>query len=117
MLVLGLDWADPRRPGGDAGVRTLAVPHNRESPSIDMHGVKRDRDKIHWCILNHLTQSFMGVRTLNLGDYVFLYTGRGNLGAKSADKIYSMSRYPLMYNNGCQICYIQYQIYLCEYKF
>ena len=44
-------------------------------PSIDMHGVKRDLDKIYWCILNHLTQSSMGARTLNPGDSVFLYTG------------------------------------------
>ena len=57
-----------------SGVRSLAVPITESSPSIDTHGVKRDLDKIHWCILNHLTQSSLGVRTLNLGDSVFLYT-------------------------------------------
>ena len=57
-------------------IRTFDVPHNRESPpSIDIHGVKRDLDQKHWCILSHLSQSFMGDRTLNLGDSVFLYTG------------------------------------------
>ena len=30
-------------------------------------------DKKYWCILNHLAQSSMGARTLNLGDSVFLY--------------------------------------------
>ena len=64
-------WDGSKQPG----VRTLAVPHNRESPSIDIHGVKRDLDKKHWCIQYHLTQSSMDARTLNLGDSVFLYTG------------------------------------------
>ena len=44
-------------------------------PSIDINGLKRDLDKKHWCIPNHLTQSSMGAGTLNLGDSVFLYTG------------------------------------------
>ena len=44
-----------------AGVRTLAVPHNRESPlSIDIHRVKRDLDKTHRCIPKHLTHGSMG---------------------------------------------------------
>ena len=45
-----------------------------ESPSIDIHGVRCDLDRKHWCIL-----SSMGARTLNLGDSVFLYTGRTSL--------------------------------------
>ena len=49
------------------GVRTLAVPHNRESPFPRHPRSKGDLDKIHWCILNHLTQSSMGARTINLG--------------------------------------------------
>ena len=57
------------------GVKILAVPHNRESPSIDVLGVKRDLDKKHWCIPYHLAQSSMGTRLLNLGDSVFLYPG------------------------------------------
>ena len=56
-------------------VRTLAVPITESPSSIDIHGVKRDLDKIHWCILNHLTQSSMGARTFKVGDSAFLYTG------------------------------------------
>ena len=41
---------------------------------IDIHGVKRDLGKKHWCIPHHLTQSFIGARTLNLGDSVIRYT-------------------------------------------
>ena len=58
------------------GVRTLTVLHNhdnRESPSLDKHGVNRDLDKKHWCLPYHLTQSSMGAGTLNLGDSVFFF--------------------------------------------
>ena len=53
-------------------------PITESPPSIDIHGVKRDLDKKHWCIPHHLTQSSMGARMLNLGDSVFLYTGTRN---------------------------------------
>ena len=41
-------------------------------------------------------------------------TGWRVLRAKSLDKLYSMHWYPFMNNSACQICCIQYQIYLCE---
>ena len=64
-------------PGGgvEPDVRTLAVPITESPPSIDIHGVKPDLDKNHWCIPYHFTQSFLGIRTLNLVDSEFLYTG------------------------------------------
>ena len=63
----------------NAGVRTLAVPHNWESP---FHRHPRNKAwpwQKHWCIPYHLTQSSMGAGTLNLGDSVFLYTGISGL--------------------------------------
>ena len=66
------------------GVRTVTVPRTWEplSPSTDINGVKRDPDKKHLCIPYYLTQSSMRVRTLNLWDFVFLYTGAiGNWGS------------------------------------
>ena len=54
---------------------TGSSPITESPPSIDIHEVKRDLDKKHWCIPYHLTQSSMGARTLNFGDSVFLYTG------------------------------------------
>ena len=56
----------------EAGVRTLAVPHNWETAFHS--GVKLDLDKKNWRIQHYLTQSSMGARTFNLGDSVFLYS-------------------------------------------
>ena len=53
----------------------IGSPITESTPSIDILGVKRDRDKIHWFTLNRFTPSSMGTRTLNLGDSVFLCTG------------------------------------------
>ena len=68
-----LDFLQTKLPCGC--VRTLAVPHNRDSFLSQYTRVKRDLDKKHWCIPYHLTQSSVGTRTLNFWDSVFLYRG------------------------------------------
>ena len=61
------------------------------SPSIDVHGVKRDLEKKHWCIPYHLTQNFMGVRTPNLGESVFFYLYTGQVQATD-EKIFNLKK-------------------------
>ena len=50
-------------------------PTTESPPSIDIHGVKRDLDKKHWCIPHHLIQSSVGAGRAILGTLYFFTPG------------------------------------------
>ena len=64
--------------GTNVRCKNIGSPPKKSLPSIDIHGVKRDLDKKHWCIPYHLTQSYMSARTLNQGT-LFSFTPVQNL--------------------------------------